>query len=118
VAVKPTDIEQFSASAKDVYEAIVVASRRARQIHSDIKVELGQRIETLNQLTSTTETEDEMDVSANPDQLRISLEFESRPKPTEVALQEVVGEKVRWRYKVTEEPAVKPKEKETEEEIE
>lgn len=118
MAVRPIDIEHFSTSARDVYEAIVVASKRARQIHADIKIELGQRIETLNQLTSTTETEDEMDVSANPDQLRISLEFEKRAKPTEVALQELSSKNVRWRYKEIEEPAAKPKEKEEEEETE
>jgi DNA-directed RNA polymerase subunit K/omega len=107
VPLKPIDIELFSTSAEDVYEAIVIASKRARQIHTEIKLELGQRIETLNQLTSTTETEDEMDVSANPDQLRISLEFEKRPKPTDVALQETVAKKIKWRYKVVEEPEAK-----------
>ncbi len=116
--VKPIDIEQFSTSARDVYEAIVIASKRARQIHTEIKLELGQRIETLNQLSNTTESEDEMDVSANPDQLRISLEFEKRLKPADVALQEVSAKKVKWRYKVVEQPEVKPKEKEKEKEPE
>jgi len=118
VPVKPIDIEQFSTSARDVYEAIVIASKRARQIHTEIKLELGQRIETLNQLSNTTESEDEMDVSANPDQLRISLEFEKRPKPADVALQEVSAKKLKWRYKVVEQPEVKPKEKEKEKEPE
>ena len=46
--VKPVEIEEFSMAATDVYEAIVIASKRARQIHQDIKIELNQRIETLN----------------------------------------------------------------------
>jgi DNA-directed RNA polymerase subunit K/omega len=45
VPVKPVDIEQFSSSAKDVYEAIVIAAKRARQIHADLKIELSQRID-------------------------------------------------------------------------
>jgi len=108
--VKPVDIENFSMAATDVYEAIVIASKRARQIHQDIKVELNQRIETLNQLTGTPETEEEADVAANPDQLKISLEFEKRPKPTDVATQEVIARKVKYRYKVVELPEVKPEE--------
>jgi len=108
--VKPVDIENFSMAATDVYEAIVIASKRARQIHQDIKIELNQRIETLNQLTGTPETEEETDVAANPDQLKISLEFEKRPKPTDVATQEVIARKVKYRYKVVELPEVKPEE--------
>jgi DNA-directed RNA polymerase subunit K/omega len=118
VAVKPVDIEQFSSSAKDVYEAIVIAAKRARQIHADLKIELSQRIETLNQLTGVTETEDEVDVAANPDQLKISLEFEKRTKPADVALREIVGGKLQWRYKTPEEPIEPPKEKEKEQESE
>ena len=112
--VKPVEIEDFSQAATDVYEAIVIASKRARQIHQDIKIELNQRIETLNQLTNTPETEEETDITANPDQLKISLEFEKRPKPTDVATQEVIARKVKYRYKEIEQPEVKPEEPEPE----
>jgi len=114
VPVKPVDIEEFSMAATDVYEAIVIASKRARQIHQDIKIELNQRIETLNQLTNTPETEEETDITANPDQLKISLEFEKRAKPTDDATQEVIARKVKYRYKVTEVPEVKAEEPEPE----
>ncbi|MFH0991944.1 MAG: DNA-directed RNA polymerase subunit omega [bacterium] len=101
--VKPIDIEKYSTVATDIYEAIVIASKRARQIHSDTKIELNQRIEILNQLSNVTESEDDLDVTANPDQLRISLEFEKRPKPTDTAIQELTNGKVDWRYNKTEE---------------
>jgi hypothetical protein len=35
----------------------------------------------------------------NPDQLKISLEFEKRPKPTEMAIDEILEKKVTYRYK-------------------
>jgi len=118
VPVKPVEIEEFSSAATDVYEAIVIASKRARQIHQDIKIELSQRIETLNQLTNTTETEEEVDVAANPDQLRISLEFEKRAKPTDLATQETIARKIKYRYKVVEKPEVaKPVAEEPEPEV-
>jgi hypothetical protein len=114
VPVKPVEIEEFSSAAQDVYEAIVIASKRARQIHQDLKVEFNQRIETLNQLTNTPETEEEMDVAANPDQLKISLEFEKRAKPTDLATQETIGRKIKYRYKTVEQPEVKTEEPEPE----
>jgi DNA-directed RNA polymerase subunit K/omega len=114
VPVKPVDIEQFSMAATDVYEAIVIASKRARQIHQDIKIELNQRIETLNQLTGTPETEEETDVAANPDQLKISLEFEKRAKPTDLATLEVMAKKVKYRYKEIVQPEVIAEEPEPE----
>ena len=111
MSVKPVDIEKAAATAQDIYEAIAVASKRARQIHSELKIEFDQRKATLEQLTGVTETtEEELDTAANPDQLKISLEFEKRPKPTEVALKEIMSHKLEWRYKETEAPPVKEKE--------
>ena len=107
MAVQPVDMEKYYGNIGDIYEAIVVTAKRARQIHSEIKIELNQRLETIQQLTATTETEEELNgtVSTNPDQLKISLEFETRPKATEVALGEVMDRKVAFRYKETEQKA-------------
>lgn len=112
MTVRPIDIEKQFPKADGIYEAIIIASKRARQLHNEVKIELNQRLETLAQLTQTVETEDEADVSANPDQLKISLEFERRPKPTETALQELAEGKLEWRAR-EEEPA-KTDEEETE----
>jgi len=99
VSVKPVNLEGVVQDTEGIYEAIVIASKRARQIHQESKIELNQRLETLAQLTVTVDAEEEIDVTANPDQLKISLEFEQRPKPTEVALNEMGEKKFGWRYK-------------------
>jgi len=100
VAVKPVAMHEFLEQAGNIYEAIIVAAKRARQIHDDMKIELSQQLETLKALNSTPEPEDDSEVTtANPDQLKISLEFEKRPKATEVALNEVKEKKVPYRYK-------------------
>jgi len=114
MSVKPVDMEQFYGNIGDIYEAIAITSKRARQIHAEIKIELNQRLETIQQLTSTTETEEELNGSTNPDQLKISLEFEQRPKATEVALREVMERKLDVRYKEPEVKTEAPKEKEAE----
>jgi DNA-directed RNA polymerase subunit K/omega len=109
-------MEKFYSKIGDVYEAIVITAKRARQIHTEVKIELSQRLETIQQLTSTTETEEELNgtISTNPDQLKISLEFETRPKATEVALGEVMDQKVAFRYKETEQKAEAAKEADSE----
>jgi DNA-directed RNA polymerase subunit K/omega len=100
VAVKPVAMHEFIEKAGNIYEAIIVAAKRSRQIHDDMKIELNQRLETLRALNATPEPEDDLEVTtANPDQLKISMEFERRSKPTEVALEEVQKRKVAYRYK-------------------
>jgi hypothetical protein len=47
VAVKPVAMHEFLEKAGNIYEAIIVAAKRARQIHDDIKIELNQQLETL-----------------------------------------------------------------------
>lgn len=113
--IKPIDLEFFNREGKNVHEAIVAASKRARQINEENKIEFNQRIETLNIKVEAPENAEETDV--NPDQLRISMEFEKRPKPTDVALDELLKKELEWRYKEEEEqPKIKPLEKDVESE--
>jgi DNA-directed RNA polymerase subunit K/omega len=109
MAIKPIDLEFFNQEGKNVHESIVAASKRARQLNEDIKIEFNQRIEMF---ATKTETEGEEN-DVNPDQLKVSLEFEKRPKPTDVALDELMHGELRWRYKEPEE-VPPPKEEDTE----
>jgi DNA-directed RNA polymerase subunit K/omega len=98
-------MQEFTNNVGNIYEAIVATAKRARQIHDDVKIELAQRLETIKALTATTETEEDLEVATtNPDQLKISLEFEKRPKPTEMALDEMSAKKVTYRFKEPVEP--------------
>jgi len=101
VAIKPVDMERFYQSAGNIYQAIIVTAKRSRQIHDELRIELNQRLETIKQLTQvTTENEEDLEtVGVNPDQLKISLEFETRPKATDIALKEIVEKKFEWRDK-------------------
>lgn len=107
--IKPIQLEEFINKAKNVHEAIVAASKRARQVNDEQKIEFNQRIEMFVPKTETESEESEV----NPDQLKVSLEFEKRPKPTDVALNELMDENLQWFYKEKEEVAP-PKEDEDE----
>ncbi len=108
--LKPVDLEQFIRKAKNVHEAIVAASKRARQVNEEMKIEFNQRLEVLVPKTETEGDENEI----NPDQLKISIEFEKRPKPTDIALDELMRGELAWRYKEKEEVPPPPTEEEEE----
>ena len=96
--IKPLDIEKLSNQAENVYEAIVVLLKRARQINEEMKIEFNQRIEMLQ--TKVFEPEEETDQpQTNPDQILIAQEFEKRPKPTEMAINELMEKHLAHRYK-------------------
>ncbi len=94
--LKPVDLEKFIDTTKNIHEAIVVASKRARQINEDLKIEFNQRVEMFSTKVEP-ETSEENEV--NPDQLKVSIEFERRPKSTDLALNELMNGEIRWKYK-------------------
>lgn len=100
MAIKTLEIKDLEAKAANVYEAIVVLSKRSRQINEETKLEFQQRIENLVALPSSP---DEVEDIANPDQLKVSLEFEKRPKPTEEAIEELMNNQLETRYKEADE---------------
>ncbi len=97
--IRPVDIEELTSKAKNVHEAIVAMSKRARQVNEETKIEFNQRVEMFAPKTDVENEENDI----NPDQLKVSLEFEKRPKPTDTALEELLAEKLSWRYKEPEE---------------
>ena len=98
--IKPIDLEKFIESTNNIHEAVVVASKRARQINEDMRIEFNQRIEMVS---VKTESEAAEEAEINPDQLKVSVEFEKRPKPTDMALEELLEKQVKWWYKEPEE---------------
>ena len=93
--IKPIDLDVFISKAKNVHEAIVATSKRARQVNEETKIEFNQRVEMFAPKLEVEGEENEV----NPDQLKVSLEFEKHPKPTDIALDELMEGKLEWRYK-------------------
>ncbi len=98
MAVRPLDIKKLESTADNIYEAIVVMSKRARQINEETKIEFNQRVEMIPPKLVEEETEPDQPVT-NPDQILIAREFEARPKATEIAVQEIMDGKLNHRYK-------------------
>ena len=98
MSIKPLDIEGMSNKAENIYEAIVVLLKRARQINEEMKIEFNQRIEMLQSKIFEPEEETEQP-QTNPDQILVAQEFEKRAKPTETAINEMLNGQLSYRYK-------------------
>ena len=95
--LKPLEIEEVESKAGNIYEAIVIAAKRARQINDEIKIEFNQRIQPI---LEKTEEDDESVVSQ--DKMDISLEFEKRKKPTDAGLGELLNDELEFRQRTEE----------------
>lgn len=97
--IKPLEIEEVESKAGNIYEAVIVAAKRARQINDEIKLEYNQRVEPLMKAE-----DDNDDTVVSKDKMNISIEFETRTKSTEMGLNELLNDDLEFRAR-TEEPA-------------
>ncbi len=92
---KPIDLREIDKCADNIYEAIIVSSLRARQINDEIKIEFNAVLSTIPESTTDDESED----IYNPAQLKISQDMEKRKKPHIQALDELLKDETKYRYK-------------------
>lgn len=86
------DLRDLDAKTDNIYESIVVIGKRANQIAVDVKEELNQK---LAEFASTNDNLEE--VFENREQIEISKHYERMPKPTLVAIDEFLNDKVYFR---------------------
>jgi len=93
------DIEKIANQSGNVYESVVVISKRARQIAVNIKEELNNK---LAEFATTVDNLEE--VFENREQIEISKFYERMPKPTTTATEEFIEEKLNWRLRGNDTP--------------
>ena len=87
----------FTTDTRSIYEALVIVSKRANQIGSEIKEELNQKLEEFASYTDNLE-----EVFENREQIEISKFYERLPKPVLIAIDEYLNEKIYHRNPETE----------------
>lgn len=100
VIIKPTaasstitrDLRELDVKTENIYESLVVIAKRANQISNNIKEELHQK---LSEFASSNDNLEE--VFENREQIEISKHYERMPKPTLVAIQEFLDDKIYYR---------------------
>jgi DNA-directed RNA polymerase subunit K/omega len=93
--ITPVDLRVIDERAENVYEAIVVAARRARQVNTENKIEFNAIMNTI----PSTGADDEAEDVTNPVQLKIALDLEKKPKPHLQAINELLVGQVKFKYK-------------------
>ncbi len=107
MAVHPSiitrDTDKIYSKTGNIYESVVIISKRARQISVNIKEELNSK---LADFATTVDNLEE--VFENREQIEISKFYERMPKPTSTAIEEFMDGKLIARTPVesTEKPAI------------
>ncbi len=93
------DLKLNDSKIGNIYETVMVVSKRANQISVEMKQELNQKLEEFASYTDNLE-----EVFENPEQIEISRYFERLPKPTLIALQELDDDNIYHRINEEIEP--------------
>ena len=86
------NIPEFDRKTGNIYETLVVISKRANQIASEMKEELNIKLSEFNSSTDNLE-----EVFENREQIEISKFYERLPKPTLIAIQEYLDGRIYFR---------------------
>jgi DNA-directed RNA polymerase subunit K/omega len=91
-SIIPRDIDKLAAPTGNIYESVAVIGSRARQISSNLKEELNNK---LAEFATTVDNLEE--VFENREQIEISKFYERMPKPTNTAVEEFLEGKLNFR---------------------
>ncbi len=94
------DLDANDEKTGNIYETVMMVSKRANQINVEMKQELNSKLEEFASYTDNLE-----EVFENPEQIEISKYFERLPKPSLIALQELDDDNIYHRINEEIEPA-------------
>ena len=93
--VATRDLNSFDKKTENIYESLVIISRRANQIANDVKEELNEKIQEfgggIQQDTSDDVTPE------NNEQIELARFYEQMPKPSLIAIQEFLNNQIYYR---------------------
>jgi DNA-directed RNA polymerase subunit K/omega len=77
------DLDKLEAQTGNIYETVVIISKRSNQIAVEMKQELNRKLEEFANYTDNLE-----EIFENREQIEISRFYERLPKPNLIAIQE------------------------------
>ena len=92
--VRARNIKGLAKSSGNIYEAICIVSKRARQLSVDLKNELHQKLEEFAIVSDTIE-----EIHENKEQIEISKFYERLPNAPLIATEEYIGGELKYDYK-------------------
>ncbi|MDR1814834.1 MAG: DNA-directed RNA polymerase subunit omega [Tannerella sp.] len=89
------DVSKMWQDTGNIYETVVIISKRANQISSDIKHDLDKKLADFSTYNDNLE-----EVFENREQIEISRYYEKLPKPTLIATKEYEDGSIMWKNPV------------------
>ncbi len=89
MAIETLDVDKLAEKTGNLYESVAILSKRARQVASNIKSELDDKLSYFEGFGPEME-----DVRMQEEQARISIEYELQPEPTEIAIEEFMNDEL------------------------
>jgi DNA-directed RNA polymerase subunit K/omega len=86
------DLRNLDQATSNIYETVMIISKRSNQISVEMKQELNRKLEEFAYYTDNLE-----EVFENREQIEISRFYERLPKPTLIALQELLENNIYFR---------------------
>ncbi len=83
------NVQQLSADTGNIYETVMILAKRSNQISSELKEELNQKLQEFASYTDNLE-----EIFENREQIEISKFYERLPKPSLIASQEFVENRI------------------------
>ena len=90
------DMIELSQDTGNVYETVCIIAKRANQIAAQMKSDLEKKLQEFAPYNDNLE-----EISENREQIEISRYYEKLPKPTLIATQEYLEDKIFWRNPAT-----------------
>lgn len=92
VFVKPRNLDRINDETGNLYKSVALLGKRANQIAKAEKEELSEKLAEFAPKTDNLE-----EVFDNREQMEISAHYEKLPKPTTVAIEEILNDELFYR---------------------
>ena len=89
MAIETLDVDELAGKTGNLYESVAILSKRSRQVASNMKSELDDKLSYFEGFGPEME-----DVRMQEEQAKISIEYEVRPEPTEIAIGEFLNDEL------------------------
>lgn len=88
--IKTRDINEIALITGNIYESVVVCAKRANEISRELKREINEKMSQYSSFNNDNLEE----YHENREQIDLSKYFEKLPKPSLVALEELISEEL------------------------
>lgn len=92
MAIETTNVEELAARTGNLYESVAILAKRSRQVASNKKSELEDKLSYFEGFGPEME-----DARMQEEQAKISIEYEKKPEPTEIAIKEMLNNELYYR---------------------